>query len=615
MPKDSATKIQILPDFIANQIAAGEVVEGPNSIIKELFENSVDANATKIDINITKNLLKIELTDNGDGIAKEEISLAFKKHATSKISTIEDLQKLATNGFRGEALASIASVSKLTCISRTRDSELATKFYTANGQEEITETGSGFGTKIIVDDLFFNTPVRLKFLKSDSREKNLIIDTCRGLALANPSIKVNLNIDGKNILESSGSSKINSTIEEIFKNNISKDLLPIKASEGQVSIEGFCSKLSNTRTDKRGVISIVNNRYLDCYIIKSAINSIYKDLLSKGKYPIVVLKITMPTEDLDINVHPNKKEIKYREANKIYRLVQNALDKALRTNAYKAHEESQSTNFIRPNDLNSSDLIQARLDTFSVSKTDIDHSSLKDDFKTYNNYPKAEFNFKSQQDEEVFDFNSSKFLARFGSIDLKLVPNTDVQTITSSQGNKTKFEYAHKDFKDNQSIIFSGEFIGENWIKEKLFNFLSELGDEIFIKEKNKTPQNKSQSRPQVKPKNSVLEKIWQRDNYTCVYCSKALLHPALIKEKLINCTKPNELNKHLASFDHHLPASKYTELNIDEENLFAVCQECNIKKSNSLASKTWQPKRSNAWHNNNSILIAELKIDKPTLN
>jgi DNA mismatch repair protein MutL len=615
MQTESPNKIQILPDFIANQIAAGEVVEGPNSIVKELFENSVDANATKIDINVTKNLLKIEISDNGSGIAKKEISLAFQKHATSKIKTIEDLQKLLTNGFRGEALASIASVSKLTCISRTRGSELATKFYTENGKEEITETGSGFGTKIIVDDLFFNTPARLKFLKSDSREKNLLIDTCRGLALANPSIKVSLKIDGKNILESSGSSKLDVTLEEIFKSNLSKELLSTKASEGSILVEGFCSKISNTRTDKRGIFSIVNGRYLDCYIIKSAINSIYKDLLSKGKYPIVVLKVTLPTEDLDINVHPNKKEIKYREANKVYRLVQNALDKALRSNAYSTQEKSQGTNFIKLDAINSSNITQAKLDTFSVIKTEIDPISLRDDLNTYSNYPKTEFNFKSQQEESIFDFNSSKFIARFGSIDLKLIANTDVKTITSSQGNKTKFEYAHKDFKDNQSIIFSGEFIGENWIKEKLFNFLSELGDEIFLKEKNKSLQSSPHSRPQAKPKNSVLEKIWQRDNYTCVYCSKALLHPALIKEKLATCTKPNELNKHLASFDHHLPASKYTELNTDEENLYAVCQECNIKKSDSLASKTWKPQRSNAWENNYSIEIAELKIDKPTLN
>ena len=306
-----SNRIKILPEFIANQIAAGEVVEGPSSIIKELFENSIDANATRIDINTSKNLLRLEISDNGDGIAKEDLELAFKKHATSKIQSIEDLNSLITNGFRGEALPSIASVSKLTCITRTQDSALASKIHIENDHQEVTETGAGFGTKLIIDDLFFNTPARLKFLKSDSRERNTIIDTCRGLALANPSIKVSLTIDSKKILESSGSNKLDQTLEEIFKKDLSKQLLKAEASEGSIKAFGFCSKLSNTRTDKRGIFSIVNNRLVDCYIIKSAINSVYKDQIPKGKYPIVVMNIKLPSEDIDINVHPNKKEIKY----------------------------------------------------------------------------------------------------------------------------------------------------------------------------------------------------------------------------------------------------------------------------------------------------------------
>ncbi len=607
-------KIQILPEFVANQIAAGEVVEGPSSIIKELFENSVDANASKIDIQVSKNLLKIEIIDNGEGIEKEDLSLAFKKHATSKIKTIEDLNHLLTNGFRGEALPSIASVSKLTCITRTKDSALANKIYFENGIEEISETGSGYGTKIIVDDLFFNTPARLKFLKSDSRERNQIIDTCRGLALANPAIKVSLNIDGKNILETSGSKKLDQALEEIFKKDVSKHLLKAQSKEDSILVEGYCSKLSNTRTDKRGVFSIVNGRFLDCYIIKSAINSVYKDLLAKGKYPITVIKVNLPAEDLDVNVHPNKKEIKYREANKVYRLVQKAVDKALRANAYSEHEKINSSSININHSTSTNDVSQAKLET-----NHHDHKANQEFTRFFtpsqNNFSKAQVNFKAtnESEEEVFDFNSSKFIARFGSIDLKLVDNTGVQTITSAQGNKTRFDYAHKNFKENQSIIFSGEFIGDNWIKDKLFNFLSELGDEIFIHEKNKEKKTSTHSRPQAKPNKSILNRIWQRDNYTCVYCAKPLLHPSLIKEKLSTCSNANELNSHLASFDHHLPASKYSELNVDEENLFAVCQECNIKKSNSLASKTWTPKRTDAWQDNNVILIADLEIEKPS--
>lgn len=612
-----AQKIKILPDFVANQIAAGEVVDGPSSIIKELFENSVDAKASKIDINVSKNFLKIEIIDNGEGIEKEDLALAFKKHATSKIKSLEDLNQLMTNGFRGEALPSIASVSKLTCITRTKESEFAYKIYIENDKEEITETGSGFGTKIIIDDLFFNTPARLKFLKSSSRERNQIIDSCRGLALANPSVKVNLTIDAKKIIETSGSGKLELAMQEIFKQNVSDQLLNIQAQNGDLKVSGFCSKLSNTRTDKRGMFSIVNGRFLDCYIIKSAITSVYKDLIAKGKHPVVVLKLELPPEDIDVNVHPNKKEIKYRETNKIYTLIQNAIDKALRSNAYSENEKIEAAKFETDTLTSSNEVSQAKFETQNFSRM-ASETQVKEYFANSKpQFQKTNFNFKHDLEETQFDFNSSKFLARFGSIDLKLVDNTEVQSINSSQGNKTKFEYAHKDFKDNQSVIFSGEFIGENWMKEKLFNFLSELGDEIFVREKNKqnNPKQTTHSRPQAKPSKAILDKIWKRDNYTCVYCAKALLHPSVIKEKLGSSSKPSVLNEHLASFDHHLPASKYSELNVDEGNLFAVCQECNIKKSDSLASKTWTPKRTDAWQDHETILIADLEIEKPTLN
>jgi DNA mismatch repair protein MutL len=607
-------KIHILPEIVANQIAAGEVVDGPSSIIKELFENSADAKSSRIDITVSKNLLKIEIIDNGEGIAKEDLKLAFKKHATSKIKNIDDLNHLLTNGFRGEALPSIASVSKLTCVSRTQESTLATKIYIENEIEELSETGSGYGTKIIIDDLFFNTPARLKFLKSDSRERTQIIDTCRGLALANPQIKVSLTIDNKSILETTGSNKLDQALEEIFKKDISKQLLKAQAKEDSIEVYGFCSKLSNTRTDKRGIFSIVNDRFLDCYIIKSAVNSVYKELLAKGKFPIVVIKINLPPEDVDVNVHPNKKEVKYREANKVYRLVQNSIDKALRASAYNEHEKIEITKTNIENTTNTNKVSQTKLETNSY-ETKVNKEFTQFFMPSHNNLKETKATIPQNENKEIFDFNSSKFIARFGSIDIKKIDNTNVKTITSAQGNKTRFEYAHKDFKDNQSIIFSGEFIGENWIKEKLFNFLSEIGDEILVHEKNKIKKSNKHSRPQTKPSRSMLEKIWQRDNYTCVYCKKPLLHPNLVKEKLAVCSNADELNSHLASFDHHLPASKYSELNLDEKNLFAVCQECNIKKSNSLSSKTWSPNRTDAWQNNSEILISDIKIDKPTLN
>ncbi len=605
-------KIKILPELVSNQIAAGEVVEGPASIIKELFENSVDAGSKKIEINLSKNLLRIELIDDGQGIAKEDLSLAFKKHATSKIEKIEDLDLLNSNGFRGEALASISAVSKLTCISRQKDSKEAYKIYIENGKESISETGFGFGTKIIIDELFFNTPARLKFLKSSSKERNNIIDTCRGLCFANTQIKVKLNIDNKNIIETSGSGNIDKCLEEVFKAIANSDLLKIENSTEKISITGSCSKIHNTRTDKRGLFTIVNNRFIDCYIIKSAIDSVYKDLIPKGKYPIVVIKIGLPSSEIDVNVHPNKKEIKYKETNKLYTLVQDSIDKALRANAYQENETMQT----QIKDSKPEFEIGVRQARIELSTSKIEKYKPKE---IVSKAPSSKFEEiireqkASLDNDDTIKFNSQRFSSRFGSIDIKILDNIEEQTVTSTQGNKTRFDYVHKNFKDKKSVVFQGEFIGENWIREKLYSFLAELGDEILEKEKHKTKILDNRSRPQKRPSKKVLAKIWQRDNYTCVYCKKALLDPSLIKEKLKLCSKPQELNDHIASFDHHLPASKFGELNLDEQNLHAVCKECNIQKSDSLASQTWKPQVSNAWER--PLRIAGIDFEKPTLN
>ena len=607
MASQIANKIQILPEFIANQIAAGEVVEGPSSIVKELVENSIDAQADQIEINISKNFLKLEFIDNGIGIAQEDLSVAFKKHATSKITSIEDLNNLASNGFRGEALASISAVSKLTCISKSQSADQAYKIYLENGSEEITPSSAGFGTKIIVDDLFFNTPARLKFLKSNSKERANIIDITRGLALANPQVKISLSIDNKNTFKTSGSNKLNVCLSEIFKQD-SSNLLEVRNEQEDISITGFCSKPSNTRSDKRALFTIVNDRILDCYIIKSAIESIYKELLAPGKHPIAVIKLDLPASLIDVNVHPNKKQIKYENTNEIYRLVQNAIDSALRKNAYTEHEQMQTQ--IKDQaipEITKGEITQERV----IQKALVPEApkSIPQFEAKPNLSPQTLSNTNFDMEEKLF--NSKKFLARFNSIDIKLIDNTDVQNIVSTQGNKTRFDYAHKNFKENRSVLFQGEFIGEKWLEEKLFKFFSEIGDEIFLREQNKTLKTNNQSRPQATVPKSILEKIWQRDNYTCVYCAKALLDPKTVKEKLSECSNPDELNSHTASHDHHIPASQAGALNKDEDNLYAVCQECNIKKSNSQASNTWQPQRSNTWKEEQ--VIAGINFKKPS--
>ncbi len=630
--------ILVLPEHIANQIAAGEVVEGPSSIIKELVENSIDAQAHKIDIDVSKQLLKIQVIDNGLGISPDDLSLAFKRHATSKISKIEDLHSLITNGFRGEALASIAAVSKLTCISKRKEDQHATKIYIESGREEVTTTGASNGTNIVIDDLFFNTPARLKFLKSNNKERNNIIDTVRSLAIANPAVAFNLNIDHKSSLKTSGSNNVRTVLAEIFSEEVCDGLVEVNLSRGTLKATGYTSKAHVFRSDKRGIFTIVNNRILKCYIIRSAVEAVYKDILNAGKHPVAVIYLEMPKEDVDVNVHPNKQEVKYHETNKIYTLVGDAVAKALSDSHYQSHKSFQpsikdyqlSQTSLADDSFNSA-LISNSEHYSRASKTDMSFKSsiLKtvqeeaamelvdgsfNELEPRRNY-RDDFSYSSPEDRLSSD--TRKFISRFGSVDISITQTKGLKTIINSLGNKTNFELVINNPESNeQSVIIRGDFIGENWLKESYLAFLHSLGQDILKREVLETnfrvKTNKAvSSRPQSKPSLKQLEEVWQKDHYTCVYCGKLLLHPNTVKQALSNCSNPGQLNEHLASYDHHLPASKFPELNKDTRNLYACCQECNIQKSNSLASKTWTPKPLNNW-DGAELKIGELVFKQP---
>ncbi len=628
--KINIVPIIVLPEHIANQIAAGEVVEGPSSIIKELVENSIDAQASKIDIDVSKQLLKIQVVDNGSGISPDELSLAFKRHATSKISTIEDLHALMTNGFRGEALASIAAVSKLTCISKRKEDKHATKIYIENGKEDITMTGASNGTNIVIDDLFFNTPARLKFLKSNNKERTNIIDTVRSLAIANPAVAFSLTIDHKSNLKTSGSNNIKTVLAEIFSDEICDGLVEVSLSRGPLKVTGYSSKAYVFRSDKRGIFTIVNNRILKCYILRSAVEAVYKDILGTGKYPIAVIHLELPKEDVDVNVHPNKQEVKYHETNKIYTLVGDAVAKALSDSHYQSNKSFQPS--MKDYELSQTSLADSSFNSALISNSEHYLRANKNDLNFKSSILKTvqeevamelvDENFndleprKSYRDDFVYSSpedrlsaDARKFISRFGSVDISITLTKGLKTIINSLGNKTNFEIVINDPESNeQSVIIRGDFIGENWLKESYLAFLHSLGQDILKRElletNFKVKANKTlSSRPQSKPNLQQLEEIWQKDHYTCVYCGKLLLHPNTVKQALSKCSDPALLNSHLASYDHHLPASKFPELNKDTRNLYACCQECNIQKSNSLASKTWTPKPVNNWDK------AELKI------
>ena len=328
------SKIKVLDSFVFNRIAAGEVVERPCSAVKELVENSIDAGATSIIVSIEKGgLKKIEITDNGCGIDFEDLKTAFIPHATSKISTIDDLDEISTLGFRGEALASIASVSEVEIISKTKDCEFGGKIRCVNGKiEEPTQIGTIDGTRIKVSNLFTNIPARLKFMRKDKTEENDITNYIARLILANPSINFTYIADGKTIYKYT-SSDLKNAILDIYGYDIEDNLLEVKERRDQLIVSGFIGRPELAKSNKTHQTLIINGRYVVNNVVASAIHNVYSDYLLKGKYPFYVLNLEIPLDKVDVNVHPSKLEVKFQNSNEVFSLFNSACFHALnRTN-------------------------------------------------------------------------------------------------------------------------------------------------------------------------------------------------------------------------------------------------------------------------------------------
>lgn len=316
-------KIQQLPERLANKIAAGEVVERPASVVKELIENSIDANSTVIKIELKEaGLTQIKVTDNGDGISKEDCKRAFLRHATSKISFDADLFHIHSLGFRGEALASIASVSKVMIKSSMGD-EAGTKLYLDAGKIiKETKSDARKGTEITVDNLFFNTPARLKYLKTIHTELSHITDLIYRYALAHPQIRFEVFHNGKSIFQSPGSGNLLQVISGIYGMQVAKNMLAINEETLDFKIDGFIAKPEITRSNRRFITLIVNGRYIKSPALSHAIIRAYDTLLPIHRYPIVVLSIQLDPILIDVNVHPTKLEIRFSKEKELIALIE-----------------------------------------------------------------------------------------------------------------------------------------------------------------------------------------------------------------------------------------------------------------------------------------------------
>ena len=329
--------IRVLPDIVAAQIAAGEVIERPASVVKELIENALDAGADAIAIDIEEGGRRlIRVSDNGGGIPADEVELAFARHATSKLQVVDDLNRIQTLGFRGEALASIAAVSHVVLTTRHQD-ELAGTLVHAEGGElrSVRATGAPSGTVAEVSNLFFNTPARLKFLKSDSTERRHITQLVTRYAMAYPSVRFRLVQEGREQFHSTGSGDLADVLVEAFGLDAFTDMLevsplpPTRADLPDVAVYGFASSPALNRANRSHIVLFVNGRTIADQSLTYAVVQAYHTLIPNGRYPLAVLLITLDPQEVDVNVHPTKAEVRFRSPDAVFSAVQKAVRSAV----------------------------------------------------------------------------------------------------------------------------------------------------------------------------------------------------------------------------------------------------------------------------------------------
>ena len=324
--------IRVLDKSIADKIAAGEVIDRPVSIIKELLENSLDAGANSITVEIRNGGKSyIRVTDNGCGIESDQVEIAFRRHATSKISSEKDLDAIGTLGFRGEALASICAVSRVELITKTRDARTGQKAVVDGSQIiENTATGCPDGTTVTVRDLFYNVPARRKFMGSDSAETRRIVDMVSRISLAYVDVKITLINGNKTVFATRGNGNIYNNIIKIYGSDIGRGLLPVDGRQGDFIIRGFVSPPSESAPSRNKQIFCVNGRVVSSKVLEKGLEDAYREKLFAGRFPVAFLFLSLPPEKLDVNVHPTKKEIRFDDDFEVEDFVRTNVSKALR---------------------------------------------------------------------------------------------------------------------------------------------------------------------------------------------------------------------------------------------------------------------------------------------
>ena len=476
--------IVLLDELTINKIAAGEVIERPASVVKEMVENSIDAGATSITVEIKNGGISfIRITDNGKGIAKDDTEIAFERHATSKIRQASDIETIHSMGFRGEALASIAAVANVELVTKTAEDDIGTRVVVEAGKIlEHEEIGCKTGTSITVKDLFFNTPVRYKFLKKDFTESGYIEDAISRLALVNPNIAFKLISSGKVIIQTNGNGNLQAVIYGIYGKNIAENILQVDYTYEDIHITGVIGKPEIARSNRSNQLFFVNNRYVKDKTLSGAIEKAFKGLLTIGKYAFSILNIEMDPAKVDVNVHPAKLEVRFADESKIFKSVYHAVNDTLLKNDLIKSSDKAEEGFTNPT-INTSLFGNRASTTQELQKTRFNsllelQKKIKDDLEK----SKEELKVKSEEENKLL--NSVKDIDKTekdGSTNLNI---QDVKSESVIEKTETKVEEPKLSVKElekaSEEIDKQIENIANENIKEKPKTSFDEMYFKIF---------------------------------------------------------------------------------------------------------------------------------------
>ena len=480
-------RINILDEHTSNKIAAGEVVERPSSVVKELVENSIDAGSKNITIEIEEGgIALIRVIDDGSGVHNLDIEKAFLPHATSKISTVEDIYSINTLGFRGEALPSIASVSKLTFRSKPSDCDFGKEIILEAGEKiSLSDIGMNNGSVMEVKDLFFNVPARRKFLKSISREGSLINDIILRIALSNPNISFKLFNNGKKTLHTYGDGNLNNVIRTIYGKNISEHVLPFEYEDETLKVHGYIGKEIIARGSRNNESIFVNNRYIKNKTIVAAVENAFKSFSTVNKFPFFVLFIDLSPDSIDVNIHPTKAEIKFKDERVIYKRVFDAVHGALKEeifNSFAVEDKFVVEDIVEE--------IKLDLDTPSQSKT-IDEPIISNKIEPsindiYNNVTIQDVAKEEDLYNRLKELNKNKFTASSKDTttkeDLKYSNLQSLNNTSINENTNNTESYSINTFTSTKANIPISENISNSNSSTNIINSTNEIVEETEIK-------------------------------------------------------------------------------------------------------------------------------------